>query len=221
MQIWDDITGLFSSASDTANAAYNSAVSSLSQAMTAVGNQAQEWSMEWQAAVDNLKGKAAEFQRMFTALQNDAASVPPELKPKYDALMARGQWVKNQIQSITSGIDFGFNMFSSTPLMHGIKQIGGMNAMGILPLIPIAIITGGVAVIVAWLADAYTMQQKINLIKTTKANAGQAASILNSGSSIIGGGNFFQSAGVMLLIGVGVMLFWPTISATVNKALKK
>lgn len=176
--------------------------------------------MEWQAAVDNLKMKAQEFQRVFSELQADAANVPADLKSSYDSLMSRGNWVKAQIQSITNGIDFGFNMFSQTPLMNGVRQMGGLNSLGILPLIPIAIITGGLAVIVAWLADAYTMQQKINIAKQTKANASQVAQILGAGSSSFGA-NFFTSAGTMLLIGVGVMLFWPTISKSISGALNK
>lgn len=215
MQAWETVTDWFDSATSTASGAFDRAKNSLTAAMTDLSSTAQTWSMEWQAAVDNLKAKAQEFQRMFSTLQSDAANVPPELRASYDALMSRGQWVKNQIQSITSGIDFGYNMFSSTPLMNGLKQMGGMNALGVLPLIPIAIITGGLALIVAWLSDAYTMQQKINLAKSTKANASQAASILGAGGSALGA-NFFQSAGLLLLIGVGVYLFLPTIKQAFN-----
>lgn len=215
MQAWETVTDWFSGAANTASTAFNSAKNTLNTAINTLGSQAQEWSVEWQAAVDNLKAKAQEFARVFSGLQSDASNVPPELKAQYDALMSRGQWVKNQIQSITSGIDFGFNMFSSTPLMHGLQKMGGMNALGILPLVPIAIIVGGVAVIVAWLADAYSMQQKINIAKASKANPNEIAKILGAGSGT--SANFFQAAGVMLLIGVGVMLLMPTI----QKALKK
>jgi hypothetical protein len=218
MQVWDEITGWFSGATDVASGAFNSAKSSLTTAINAVGTQAQEWSMEWQAAVDNLKAKAQEFQRVFSQLQTDATNVPVELKPAYDSLMSRGQWVKNQIQSITSGIDFGFNMFASNPILHGIRR-EGMGSLGVVQVIPVAIIVGGVAVLGAWLADAYVMQSKINLAKSSKAKPGEIPGIIGAGTwsgAAAGGANFFQSAGIMLLIGVGVIIFMPTIKAALR-----
>src|SRR5690606_18926536 len=109
--------------------------------------QGQEWSQDWQNQVDTFKQKAREFIALFTELKGkeDALkNADDETKKRYEKLMSRGDWIFKTIQSIASKIDWAINSFSGI----------GMGGMGILPVVPIAVIAGALAVITAWLSDA-------------------------------------------------------------------
>ncbi len=218
--LWDTVSSWVGGGASAIGGAFDTAQASLNNALNDLSGQMQTWSQEWEDAKNNLMMKAQEFTRLFNDLQSKASQVPPELKAQYDALMNKGNWVKSTIQNVTNGIDFGWNLFSNSPTMSGIfKRIGGLNGMGLLPLVPIAVIFGAVAVMVAWIADAYSMQQKISLARSTGANANQAATIIGQGSSgsvVTSVGNFAKSAGVLLVIGGVVFVFRDKI----KKALK-
>jgi hypothetical protein len=215
MDVFGTASGWFDSVFSTVSSGFDSAKSSLLNAMASVGNTAQSWSVEWQNAVDNLKEKAKEFTKVFSQLQSDSGRVPQNLRAEYDAIMSRGSWVKATIQQVTSGIDSAWSAVQSIPMLNGLRNVNNLRGMGIVPLIPIAVIAGAVAVIVAWLSDAYSLQQKINLAKSTGASPSQAANIIGAGSGSTAGG-FIQSVGTLLLIGAAVFLFLPTIQKAVK-----
>lgn len=114
---------------------------------------------EWNAAVADLRAKASEFVRVYERLQQARLTATPEQRGRIDALLSRGRWVMATVRGITASVDWGANLFP--------KNLAGLavqrGAMGALPLIPLAAIVGGVAVITAWLSDAYVELRKMDL----------------------------------------------------------
>lgn len=188
----------------------DSAINWLKDSINTASDTVQSWSTEWQSAVDNFKTKARNFVSMYETLETkeNIASKDPKIKADYDNLMSKGRWIYNVIADIAKKLDF-FNDTLGT---------NKLNSMGALPLVPIAIIAGAVAVITAWMADALILSKKLDVIERLAGQGTdpvQLADKLKEGesglpgfSAITGG---FQK---LLLLGiVGVVLYnvWPTL----------
>ena len=113
---------------------------------------------EWLNAVDNLKTKAREFNRVY----NDVSiSYPkdPALLSERNSLLDKGDWVKGTIEKTTSSIDAVYGV---------IKEWGfseSLNGLGVIPLIPVAIILSAIGAISYWINDALKYLEKVGRIE--------------------------------------------------------
>lgn len=202
MSIFDDIFG------------------SAKAAVTTVVNSIEDIPAEWSNQVASLKAKASEFGQLFQQLLGMDPGPGSPYKSEYDAIMGRGTTIKQQISNVTSGIDGILNA------ARGAFSLSGMNmgGLGVIPLIPIAVIVGAIALLVGWLTDAYNLRAKLAAAKAAGATAQQTADIVNGGRS----SSFFPSlpgnptsfmgtATWLLVIGVGMMVFVPMIKNAIAK----
>lgn len=162
-------------------------------------NTAGEWSQEWQNSVDSFRTKAKAFMAEYAELQSlgQYADATPELRTAYDSLMSKGQWLYNAIANVASKID----------MMGGGSTMG---AMGALPLVPLAVISGALAAITAWLSDAYIMKQKLNVAREALSQGhtpGNIADMINGGSLISVKGSTFQTLLLLGTVGAAVYFF--------------
>lgn len=184
----------------------DTAISWFQNTLDNVKDQGQEWSQDWQNQVDTFKQKAREFIALFTELKGkeDALkNADDETKKRYEKLMSRGDWIFKTIQSIASKIDWAINSFSGI----------GMGGMGILPVVPIAVIAGALAVITAWLSDAYSLNKKLDTIKELEAKGHSADDIrdLVHGAPLINIGGNLSGLLMPAVIGITVIYFWPEL----------
>lgn len=207
------------------------AVSTLQSAVNSASGVAQDWTPDWDAARQNLISKAQEFTQLWNSLTQlaPAASSDPQLQSDYNTLMARGDYIRSTVQSITQGFDSGADWFNNTLATFrnavglgevpraGVRALMRLNGLGILPLVPIAVILAAVAAITYWITDAYTMQGRLNLAAKVQAAGGNPASILNAGSvfgSMQGISRNLVILGGMALIG---LVAWPKLKKYVKR----
>lgn len=153
----------------------------------------QEWTQEWQNAVDNFKNKAKTFLSTFDRLKlrEKTAQSDPKLKSDYDSLMAKGQWLYGAISNLAQSID-------------GATKSGLMNGLGLLPLIPLAIIAGTLTAITAWLTNAYIIDRKLDAAEAA-IDSGQ------SGEDLL---HAVNKKGSLVNVEMGSMAMWALIGIT-------
>jgi len=189
----------------------DNALSWLQNAVDSGGDTAQQWSQEWENAVNNFKQKAKSFVNEYLALQNreNIAALDPKTKSEYDSLMKKGSYIFETIKSLAAKMDYAISN-----LMGG--NSNALNGMGILPLLPIAVIAGAVAAIVAWLSDAYIMNRKLDSIEKLHAESGAdpvklSQAIAGKNSLISVGGTPFSTLLPLGIIGLVLYIGWPYI----------
>lgn len=183
----------------------------LKTAATSVVTSIEDIPQEWHKQVNELKAKATNFMSAFSNLSGLAhiAARDPVTKSQYDALMARGMAIKVKIENVTRAIDGMYGAASS--------MFNGVSGLGVLPLVPIAIVAGAVATVSVWLIDARSMSEKLQAARAAGASPAQITSIATGGGAskfmdtVTGGSNLFRNAGIFLVIGAGIYLLLPVI----------
>ncbi len=128
----------------------------------------------WQK-VDAFKAKAAEFIDLYRSLEARAsvAAKDPQTQRDYNKLMNAGDFLKGKIESVTAAIDWASNMIDRVGgifnfSMEGLPQ---PNQLGIAPLVlvgVVATITGGITLMTSWVTDAYSMNKRLEVLKSVE-----------------------------------------------------
>lgn len=177
---------------------------------------------EWTAKVNELKARAAEFMNLFSDLETrQAQAAAAGLSAEYNNLMSRGATIKARVLQVTNAIDGVYNSVSNLFGLSGFKPGSGLGNLGLIPLIPIAIIVGAIALMVSWITDAYTMRNKLAAAQAVGANAAQITQIASGGgggllSTVTGG--LMGNVGLFLMIGAGVLLAVPLLKKALQHA---
>ena len=113
--------------------------------------------------VDDFKAKVAKFVTTFDFLESKRWMVArhPKIKADYDALQKKGVWIKSVIEKATGGADTVKGWWTSV--------FGEASGLGLLPLIPVAVIAASSAMIAKWMSDAFMMAKKLNAIEKLEA----------------------------------------------------
>lgn len=140
-------------------------------------------------ALDNLASRKRDAQRS------------PQLATEYATLMRQGSVIKSTIESVSGTID---------KVMAFFKGVTGMSALNVVPLLPIALITGAIAAIAKWTTDAYTFSKKLDEVQRLEAKGltpQQAADVVarNAPAPLFGG---FNLSNIVPLLAVGAVLFF-------------
>lgn len=108
--------------------------------------------------VATFKARAATFQEQLENLKAREQKVPKAWQGKYRQLMTRGEAIKEEAKAAAASIDSGYRL-ARGPLQMDDEQINGL---GLLPLIPLAFISGSSAVMAYFANDAYTFNSKVD-----------------------------------------------------------
>jgi hypothetical protein len=134
-----------------------------------------ELSAENQGWIDKFKTRIAEFTNVFTRLKSIGPQMQsiPELNAEYQSLMARGNAIQTTIDTLTGSINKAVQWFKNVFGMDGVGM-AGRGQLGVLPLLPIAAISGALALIGYWVSDVYTFNEKLKKFDDLTAS-GQSA----------------------------------------------
>jgi len=146
------------------------------------------------SVIDQFKKQARDFWRLYTTMGDDARFVATQnnsVQKEYADLMSRGQTIRSGVERATSVvdgagsmIDSARNWFSDTFGLSGLRYAEGLagTQLGFIPLIPIAVVAGSLALIGKWVNDALVFNRRINEMKRLQSQGmtpNQAANIID------------------------------------------
>lgn len=138
-----------------------------------------------QGWIDRFKARVAEFQDLYVRMRGIESNIAaiPELKPQYDSLMARGATIQGTIDTVTNAINSAVQWFKSAFGMEGLNQAKHRAAdnLGALQFLPIAAISGALALIGSWVTDTLQFYKRVELYDNLRAegkSAGEAGQIV-------------------------------------------
>lgn len=122
----------------------------------------------WYDVIGQFKNKAAEFTQWYNTISG--IKIDPVLYPELIAekreLLTRGDSIKEKITYITGKVDEAWNWLTSNFGLSGYEMEEQLEdtGLGLLPIVPIAVVVGAVALIVKWCLDAKRFADKIKLM---------------------------------------------------------
>ncbi len=137
--------------------------------------------------LNRFKLKADEFMIALGRL-NAINNVPDNLQEEYSGLRSTADYVQSTITWITSSVDSVTGFFSDIFNFDGVSgvrdYINGQNVgnMGLVPLIPLAAISGALALMSKFIADVYVFERKITeqkRLENTGMSPMQAADVVD------------------------------------------
>lgn len=186
---------------------------------------------EWNAKINQLRNAITTFESLYAKLQSQSAiaKTDPVLYADYTALMTRGAYVKSVITDTLSKLG------SALGYAKNVVGMSGMGNLGALPLIPIAVIAGALALITKWTSDALIASKKLDQLSTAYNDAkargastqelsaiAHDAAMSNSGSDMFGGASSLANKVLVIMIAGGLFyLLLPTLKKQLNSRGKK
>ena len=124
----------------------------------------------WQK-VDEFKAKAAEFIDLYRSLDANAsvAATDPQTQRDYNKLMDAGDFLKGKIESVTAAIDWASNMIDRVGEIYGLNGLPQPSQLGIAPVVllgVVATIAGGLTLMTNWVAEAYSMNKRLEVLRS-------------------------------------------------------
>ena len=170
--------------------------------------------------IEKFKDKAKQFWALWNKLageQYDMATRPLEIQSQYSDLISRGQSIKSTIETVTGAIDKAAatyqdvkNWLAEKFGLNGVEIDEKTGQLGIIPLIPIAIIGASLAAMGKWVLDAYEFSGKLDKMKELESQGmspSEAAAVVEK--SLIGQGMFAGAGNLvpLALLGVAALMF--------------
>lgn len=140
---------------------------------------------QWEQAVVDLKTKAREFTGLYDRVKQSTPQTP-ELGQTRERIIVVGDRIKGTIEHTTQAIDAAYARYKD---WFGNDSDANLQGLGILPLIPIATITGAVAAVTygtnkfkeyltendrmeRLAAEGYTTEQSIDILRSREPGIG-------------------------------------------------
>lgn len=158
-------------------------------------------SAEYDAAVQTWRARVAEFQaQMETFMSNQADAVALGFGEEWNQLYSRAAAIQSTLTGIADGLSSVYSW---------VKNVFGLAGLGVVPLVPVAIITGSIATLVYFINQLYQFNQKIAYAKSMNYTARETAEILDAGGII--GNSQSKSILATVLIGGAILYFVPRL----------
>ena len=163
---------------------------------------------EWENAVRDLKAKAAEF----TGLYDRAKYSTPqtiELARERESILQKADAIKATIEKTTQAIDWTYAKWQG---LFGDETDSTLQGLGLIPLIPIAAITGAVAGVtygIKQLKDYLSENDKIERLTAEGYSTEQAIEITRRSDTGIGPSieRGLKTLGPWIAVGIAVYFF--------------
>lgn len=139
----------------------------------------------WYDVITKFKNYAAKFASNYNELKSvdiDAGKYPELSKLQLD-LLRRGLTVKATIQSVMGAVDNAWTWLKGQFGFEGVRELGSLSTgLGVVPLVPIAVVVAAVALIAKWLMDYNSFKTRLTEVKRLEAkgySSDQAANIVD------------------------------------------
>lgn len=124
--------------------------------------------------LEKFKVKAAEFMQALDKI-NSIEDIPPNLQEEFSGLMYTAQTIQSSIGWITTTVDSVSGFFSDFFGFNGVAATrdyinGKPNDLGVVPLLPVAAISGAIALMSKFIADVYVFERKVTEQKRLEAS---------------------------------------------------
>ncbi len=171
-------------------------------------------STEQKTAIGGFKAKAKMFWQLWTKLdgqQDIVARQSPYMQGEYKDLMERGTSIRNKIEWTTGLIDKAASAYSSVKdwISSQFNGVDDDQGMGIIPIIPIAIIAASISAMGYWISDAYKFSKKLAEIQRLENRGLTSEKAAEVVERTLASKGFFSGSGKMLfpiLLGIGVFI---------------
>ena len=159
---------------------------------------------EWWNVWGQIKAASAQLDGAVAKLQSQAAYVKsrPNLRADFNAITSSIESARAKLMWLRDAVKGTLNYFGA-----------GLSGLGFLPLIPIAIVTAGVAYVAKLAANAWALSARIDeqrRLESTGMSPAQAAQLANQTNPT--GGSLFSfdlgTGGTVVLVGAGALALW-------------
>jgi len=156
--------------------------------------------LDFGAQLDRFVKTAREFVAVYGELKTLGGFATGPIKAEYDSIMGTGAQIYARVADLSRTFDWGINN-----LLGG--KPSNLSGLGLAPLvlIPVAVVTGLIALITAWMSSANRMRQRLNFIREQQERGASAAEIdtlLNSGAVESDSGGWLSGIGGILALGI-------------------
>jgi len=156
-------------------------------------------------SVQDFKSKAVEFGQAFRTLE-DHSNLSPDLEKERQKLLSRGSLIKKSIGYITGGLDTFTRWGRETFGLDGTEQLQN-DALGFVPLLPVAGIAGAITLMTGWLGSVYKFNKKLAKIKELESKGVPSEKAFNLVNKLDTGLNI-NARGLIPIIAGGAVLFF-------------
>ena len=108
--------------------------------------------------IERFRRQAKDFKSRKDHLESQAPRVPPEWQNRYDRLLNQAADTRSKIEAATHAVDSAYRYGQQ---VYGLDR-DNMNQLGILPLIPWAVVSAGGAAMAYFANDAATFNKKLD-----------------------------------------------------------
>jgi hypothetical protein len=117
------------------------------------------------STLDRFRAKAQEFIAAFNRLVSLGPDVPDNMRAEYQSVLSSASAVKTTVEYITKTVDSVTGFFSNIFGLNGVpmvqRSINQPTQLGVLPLIPIALVIGAITALGAVLSKIYLFERKL------------------------------------------------------------
>ncbi len=116
---------------------------------------------EDQGLIERFKARIAEFREVFARLRGIGEQIPAPMQGEYQDLINRGNTIESTITTVTDGINTAVNWFRGAFGLDAVNM-AQRGQLGLIPLLPVAAITGALALIGYWITDTMAFMKRVD-----------------------------------------------------------
>lgn len=166
----------------------------------------------WYNVIGQFRRKVAEFEAMLAKLQSQKpiAAKDPALADEYSALMNKATALQEKIKQIRD---------ATSDAIDWIKGVFGFDGLGIVPLIPIAVVAGAIAAIGYWIKDAYEFSKKLEKVEQLEKQGMPTGQAIDTANKLTSGPSIFGISPKWLVYGGIALVMIPLVAPAVKSFL--
>jgi len=166
----------------------------------------------WYNVIGQFRQKVAEFEAMLEKLksQKQIAASDPELAQEYSGLMNKAVALQDKIRQIRD---------ATSDAIDWIKGVFGFDGLGIVPLIPIAVVSASIATIGYWIKDAYEFSKKLEKVEQLEKQGMPTRQAIDTANRMTTGPSIFGINPKWLVYGGIALVMVPIVAPAIKSFL--
>ena len=168
----------------------------------------------WYDVISKFKNYATKFASQYNELKNTGIDPDkyPELADEQLDLLRRGNSIQNSIREITGQVDSTWTWLKSQFGFSGLADVSNLTpGLGFVPLIPLAVVAGSVALIAKWIFDYNEFSTKLSEVKRLEQKGYSSVQASEIVDKLFGDKGIFSDIGKALpyiaVGGIGLLLY--------------